>query len=245
MLPTTALLLAQFLFWFVVIYLLGFIFFTLKFAFNKLRLDKRKSTLFLRYSLLGIVFWILLLLAISFTGFFEDYSSLPPKIALAALPPIILMLFLLQHRLFSFMLKVIPEKWLIFFQAFRIPMELMLYFYFIAEVIPFQMTFVGLNHDILVGVTALIAGYVFFIKRHRQQVAAIIWNISGIALLINIVTITALSTPSPYRVFMNAPSANFIGTFPFILIPGFIVPLAFSMHVFSIKQLIMNESYQR
>ena len=228
------------MFWLIIIYLLGFILFTLKFAFKKLRLEEKQRTLFLRYTLLGIIFWILLLLVISITGFFEDYSSLPPRIALAALPPIILMLFLLQHKLFKFVLKVIPEKWLILFQSFRIPMEVMFYLYFLAEVLPFQMTFVGLNHDILVGLTALIAGFLFFIKRHRQQVAAILWNISGIAMLINIVTITALSTDSPFRVFMNDPSANFIGSFPFILIPGFIVPMAIGMHVFSIKQLVMN-----
>ena len=238
----TALLLAQILFWLIVLYLLAFIFFTLKFAFKKLRLEERKSKLFLRYSLSGLIFWMLLLLTISITGFFEDYSTLPPKIALAVLPPIIVMLFLLQHRLFKFVLKVIPEKSMVLFQSFRIPMEIMFYLYFIAEVIPFQMTFIGLNHDILVGVTALIAAYVFFIKRHRQQMAAILWNISGIAMLVNIVGITILSTPSPYRVFLNEPSAQFIGSFPFILIPGFIVPLAFSMHVFSIKQLVINES---
>jgi len=236
----TALLISQFLFWLIIIYLLGFIFFTLKFAFKKLRLEEKRRTLFLRYTLLGIIFWILLLLVISITGFFEDYSSLPPKIAIAALIPIIIILYLLQHRLFKFVLKVIPEKWLILFQSFRIPMEVMLYMYFLAEIIPYQMTFVGLNHDILVGVTALIAGYVFFIKRHRQQVAAILWNISGIALLVNIVSITVLSTDSPYRIFMNDPSANFIGSFPFVLIPGFIVPMAIGVHIFSIKQLVMN-----
>jgi len=212
----------------------------LNYAFRKLHIPKLKRDLLIRYIGLGLTLWLTILGILAHYGFFANFNQLPPRILVAVIPPIILLLFLLQSRFFKLILKAIPEKWLILIQSFRIPMELFLWMCFLGGFVPFQMTFEGFNQDILIGITALMAGFFFFYKGRRQQTAAIYWNISGIILLINIVIISVISTPSPFRIFMNEPSNYFIADFPFIWIPGFIVPYALAMHIFSIKQLIIN-----
>ena len=121
-------------------------------------------------------------------------------------------------------------------------MEIFLWLGFIVGFVPPQMTFEWLNFDIIVGITALMGGYTFFGRRRYRRFEAILWNFFGIVLLINIVLIALLSAPFPFRVFMNEPVNTFVAYFPFIWIPGFIVPFAFAMHLFSLKQLILNKS---
>ena len=224
----------------VVVYMIYMLRQGLKISSSRLRLKTPYVKSLLRYTSLGLMFWILLISFLSYLNFFKDFNSFPPRIIFAFIPPIILITYLVRNRFFKLMLKSISEKSLIFFQTFRIVIELMFYLLYTISLVPFQMTFLGFNHDIMVGITALIAGNLFFFKRHRQQVAAILWNITGIIMLINIVTITALSSPFKYRVFMNDPSSEIIATFPYILIPGFIVPMAAGVHIFSIRQLILN-----
>jgi hypothetical protein len=66
---------------------------------------------------------------------------------------------------------------------------------------------------------------------------ALAFNIAGILLLLNILVIAVLSMPTPLRYFMNEPANTLIGQFPFILLPGVLVPLAYTLHIFSLRQI--------
>lgn len=205
---------------------------------NASNLQRRKKMLF--YVGLGFCCWLAFLALMANIGFFNDFQSIPPTIMVAVAPPIALTIVLLFSKKFAKVLNQIPEHWLIYIQAFRIPMELLLWLGYIGGFVPFQMTFEGLNYDILVGITAILAGFVFFGRGRYRHFEAIIWNISGITLLLNIFMLAVLSTPSPFRVFLNEPANVFVAQFPYIWIPGFIVPFALAIHLFSIKQLIMK-----
>jgi len=188
----------------------------------------------------GLIAWLFILWLSAYMGFFSNFDRLPPRILLfALLPPIFLSISLLFSKKFTKILQHIPAIWLIQIQSFRIPMELMLWLGFVGGFIPFQMTFEGFNMDIIVGITALFAGFVFFGKNRFLKPESIIWNIFGIFLLINILFIATISTPSPFQIFKNEPVNTFIGDAPFIWIPGFIVPFALAMHLFSLKQVLI------
>jgi hypothetical protein len=117
-------------------------------------------------------------------------------------------------------------------------MEIVLWLTFVDNIIPIQMTFEGLNYDILVGLTApVVACFCFTIKKWSRTVA-IIWNFFGLALLLNIVVISVLSAPVPFRVFMNEPANTFVAQLPFVWLPAFVVPVAYWMHILSLKQLL-------
>ena len=91
--------------------------------------------------------------------------------------------------------------------------------------------------DVLAGLTAPVIVYLCFVKGTWSRRVAIYWNIAGLLLLLNIVSIAILSTPVPFRVFMNEPANTLVATFPFVWLPAFLVPIAYSMHFFSLRQL--------
>ncbi|RMF22684.1 MAG: hypothetical protein D6765_14035 [Bacteroidetes bacterium] len=138
-----------------------------------------------------------------------------------------------------------PYRWLIAVQSFRLVMELMLWLGFVGGFVPWQLTFKGFNQDIIVGLTAPLAAALFFRQRQLLKFEAILWNLFGLLLLVNAVVIAVLSTPSELRVFLNEPSTAFVARWPFIWIPGFIVPFAIAMHVFSLAQLLPASDRRR
>lgn len=88
----------------------------------------------------------------------------------------------------------IPLTALVGFQAFRLPLELVLHAWFRQGTIPETMTWSGYNWDIVSGIVALLCAPLA--NRHRW--AARLANIVGLALLLNVMRVAILSTPVPF-----------------------------------------------
>jgi hypothetical protein len=185
--------------------------------------------------------WIGLLTILSINGFFTDFSKLPPRPALAMLIPLPIIFLIAFSKAGTQLLETAPSHWLVFMQSFRIIVELLLLFAFIAGKLPVQMTFEGRNFDVLTGLFALPVGYLLAKKKTYAPKLAIAFNIIGIILLLNILLIAVLSMPTSIRYFMNEPSNTLVGQFPFILLPGVLVPIAYTMHIFSLRQLLAKQ----
>ncbi len=205
---------------------------------GRLKLGAHHGRRIAGWVILALGCWLAVLALLSGNGFFEDFTQLPPPPFWAALPPLVLIGLLLRSRLFRLLLRVMPYRWLIGVQSFRLVMELVLWLGFVGGFVPWQLTFKGFNQDIIVGLTAPLAAALFFRQRQLLKFEAILWNLFGLLLLVNAVVIAVLSTPSELRVFLNEPSTAFVARWPFIWIPGFIVPFAIAMHVFSLAQLL-------
>ena len=191
----------------------------------------------------AIWIWLALLLVLNTNHFFSNYEVFPPRVFFALIVPVLTGVYLLFDRTFSHkLLTTCQAKWLIGIQSFRIPVEVALWLAFISGVIPFQMTFAGLNYDVIVGITAIPAMFLFTKVKSKSQI--ILWNIFGILLLANIVYISLISTPGPFRIFMNEPANTLFTFIPFIWLPGFLVPFALITHLLSIKQaLLFNNEF--
>jgi hypothetical protein len=87
-----------------------------------------------------------------------------------------------------------PLALLVGFQAFRLPLELVLHSWARQGTIPGAMTWTGQNWDIVSGVTALICAPL----ASRSPVAARITNVIGFALLLNVMRVAILSSPVPF-----------------------------------------------
>ena len=86
------------------------------------------------------------------------------------------------------MLRGLRDWEIIALQIFRLPVELILLFYFYDNRVPISMTFEGRNFDIVTALTAMVvAPLVAFGKAGRRTI--LFWNCLGLALLANIVTI--------------------------------------------------------
>jgi len=188
-------------------------------------------------AMLAVTAWVALLGGLSVEGFFADFRSLPPRIFPTLLLPLLLGLLWLRSDRMRELLAGTPLQWPIYLQSFRIVMELILWALYLQHRVPAIMTFEGRNADILVGVTAIPVGYLCFIKHAWSPRVAVWWNVAGILILLNVVVHAQLSTPSPLRVFATDPPVTFIAYWPYILLPGFLVPLAWLGHAVSLIQL--------
>jgi hypothetical protein len=128
-------------------------------------------------------------------------------------------------------LKVITQL-----QVFRVFVEIILWLLFIENQLPKQMTFEGRNFDILAGISALIAAR--YLVHNKGWM--IVWNLFGLALLINIVAIALLSMPTPFRIFHSEPANIIVTRFPYVFLPTFLVPLAYFLHFISLKKLLLK-----
>ena len=64
---------------------------------------------------------------------------------------------------------------------------------------------------------------------------ALTWNVLGLLALANVVIRAVLTAPGPFNlIHAEVPNLMF-GTFPFMFIPGFFVPLAIVLHVLAIR----------
>ncbi len=185
--------------------------------------------------------WIVLLTILSYKGFFTDFSKLPPRPALAMFIPLPIIFLIAFSKRGTQLLQTVPSHWLVFMQSFRVIVELLLLFAFIAGKLPVQMTFEGRNFDVITGVLALPVAYLLARRKSYASKLAIAFNIIGILLLLNILVIAVLSMPTSIRYFMNEPSNTLVAQFPFILLPGVLVPIAYTMHIFSLRQLLAKQ----
>jgi len=178
--------------------------------------------------------WMALTGLLAVKGFFANFNALPPRPALLILGPLPFVLAVAFSKKFTAILKATPPQWLIGMQAFRIVVELLLLRAYTIGLLPKQMTFEGGNFDILSGILAI--PIAIMVSKKYNPVLVRVFNVVGVLLLLNILVIAILSMPTSLRVFVNEPSAALVGEFPFIYLPGVLVVMAYSLHIFSLRQ---------
>jgi hypothetical protein len=91
--------------------------------------------------------------------------------------------------------------------------------------------------DIITGVTAIPVAWAVWRKANGWRPVGVIWNLFGAADLITAIALGVTSAPgSPLQLFA-IPSAPIMTTLPWVLIPGYLVPLLFMTHVLMLAQL--------
>ncbi|MDB5857028.1 MAG: hypothetical protein JWQ76_717 [Ramlibacter sp.] len=179
--------------------------------------------------LLVLAFWLAVPGVLAYRGDLDRYAPVPPPgfilFALLTLGTV-----MLAFSGFGARMARLPLAGLVGFQVFRVPLELVLHRLYAEGVIPVQMTYAGRNFDIVTGVlAALLAVWIWKGQAPRWLVLA--WNLLGLVLLANVVTIAVLSTPVPFRQFMNEPANLLPSTFPYVWLPMFLVQAALFGHL--------------
>lgn len=206
---------------------------------NGLRLtgwEKARKKSFIAKLIISLVVWAGFVAAWSLSGKMADFTIFPLNLAPVIAIPIVVAIFFVSSSGTGEILKHIPPANIIRLQSFRFVVEVFLWMLFISNLLPVQMTFEGRNFDILAGFTAPIIA-VLVSKGRISRTGVIIWNVLCLALLLNIVITALLSTPSPWRVFMNEPANYIVTYFPISFLPGLLVPLAYYLHFLSLRQM--------
>ena len=120
-------------------------------------------------------------------------------------------------RIGRWLAAAISVPWLLAFQGFRLPLELVLHSWVRQGVIPETMTWTGSNWDVLSGIVALVLAPF----SRRSRLAAWAGNIVGFVLLLNVGRVAALSAPGPFGRHETNPKL----LLPFHLPYAMIVPI--------------------
>lgn len=184
---------------------------------------------------LGTALWMGLTLAAAATGRLAFGSFPPPLFFLFALI-LALGIGLASSRVGERLALGLPLAALVGIQGFRLPLELLMHRAYTEGVMPEQMSYSGLNFDILTGITALVVAGLLLAGRMRLW-GVRAWNWMGTLLLVNILTIAWLSTPTPLRVFMSEPANVWITHPPFVWLPAVLVLTALLGHLVIFRRL--------
>jgi hypothetical protein len=162
-----------------------------------------------------LLLWLFITGFLGMKKFFEDFSSMPPRV------PLFILIFLISLAVFfRFILKEnglskIQQKYLVLFQVFRLPVEILLAMLAREALLPF---------DIITGITALFMFFYVYKKgEDHSRKALIAWNILGVILLSGVVI---------------RESNDIMGSFPVTWLPLFLVPTAYFFHFVSLYKAL-------
>jgi hypothetical protein len=209
-------------------------------ALPKTSLSAEQQKKFIRNFLIAFFGWFVLIYIWSRFGIFRNFELFPFNAAPVIVLPLIMILFFTFSKSVKEILPHIPQENIIKLQVFRFYVEVLLWALFASALLPVQMTFEGRNFDVITGVTAM--GVAWLITKNKfPKLAIILWNIMGLGLLVNIVIIALLSMPTPFRYFMNEPANTIVTEFPISLLPAFLVPLAYMLHILSLRKALLKK----
>lgn len=188
-------------------------------------------------AIIGVVSWLVLQLAISLTGFYTIVNTMPPRFAILLFPPLLLIIILFVTKRGRGFIEELDVRVLTLLHIVRIPVEFTLYWLYMHQVVPGIMTFEGRNFDIFSGLTAPFIYYFGYYRKVLGKTTLMIWNIVCLLLLLNIVATAILSAPTPFQRFAFDQPNIAVFYFPFVLLPGCIVPIVLFAHLVVIRQL--------
>lgn len=183
-----------------------------------------------------IPFWMLFQAVLSSTGFYLSTDSVPPRLPIFAVLPavVVIVVCLVTGRDF---VERLPLKVLTIIHVVRIPVELALAWLFEQRLVPQEMTFHGWNYDIASGILAVIVTFLAFRGGLVNWKLLVAFNVIGLLLLANIVTIAVLSLQSPLqKLAFDQPNRGVL-YFPYVWLPAMIVPVVLFSHLASLWKL--------
>jgi hypothetical protein len=187
--------------------------------------------------LAGLGVWFLYAGLMGHFGILRNSEMRPPGIAFTIVPVLLFLIFFVVQSPASAHVVLAFPLWLILgSQCFRVGVELFLHQLWIEGLVPRMLTFDGANIDIYIGVSAPLIAWVSTRGRWGLELA-FAWNILGLLALLNVVIRAVLTAPGPLNLIHTEVPNRMMGTFPFLLIPGFFVPLAVVLHVLAIRSI--------
>jgi len=194
--------------------------------------EARRDTLI---ALVATAAWLALTVALAASGRLS-FTAVPPTEGIVIVASLALGVVVGVSRLGFRIATGIPLAALVGVQAFRFPLELMLHRAYGEGLMPVQMSYSGLNFDIVSGLSAIVVAGLL-VRRPTALGATRIWNVGGALLLLNILIIAVLSTPTPLRVFHNEPANEWIAHAPWVWLPSVYVVAAIVGHVVVFRRL--------
>jgi hypothetical protein len=179
---------------------------------------------------LSVWFMLVTLMAATEVLHYEHGFGVPGLGIAVMLPIVILWVAVLRSPTLHRALRAIPLSMLIginVVRAFGVTFLLL----YSAGRLPAPFAPVAGWGDILVGLTAVPIAWLAYKRGAAADSTVLIWNVVGLIDLIAAVGLGVVSSPGPLRLIFTEPGSGIMTTLPWLLIPGFLVPLLASTHL--------------
>ena len=189
--------------------------------------------------LAGLLIWLVVVGLLASQDFFLNLNAKPPRLPLAILLPVLLIVALFVSRGGRRFLDALSLPVITYLNSVRVLVEIVLYGLFIHHQVPELITFEGRNVDIIAGLTAPVMAYFSFNRPVLSTRWLLAWNVLALLLLANVVTHAILSVPLPFQQLAFEQPNVAILKFPFIWLPSFVVPIVLLGHLVAIRRLVI------
>lgn len=186
---------------------------------------------------LVVLLWAALCRWLAVSGILADFSARPPRLVVLLGVMVVAALAIAFGRIGD-KLAQLPFAALVGFQAFRLPLELVMREAASEGLMPIQMSFAGNNFDVLTGLAAIIVAALCSVDRAPRP---LIWafNLLGTLLLLGIMAIAVASTPV-FAAYGTGPEKlnTWVAHFPYVYLPTILVMSALIGHLVLWRKLL-------
>jgi len=184
---------------------------------------------------LGVAVWLAVQAVAALSGLLGRFDVRPPPMVIWFASMVVMTLALAWSPFGRRFADKLPFVALIGFQAFRLPLELVMHRAAVAGIMPDVMSFTGYNFDIVTGATALPLALVVWRRRPPRRLIAL-WNVTGQILLLIVVGVAFAASPV-FRAFGDAELNVWVTQFPYVWIAVMVAAALFG-HVVTLRKLI-------
>lgn len=185
---------------------------------------------------LATAIFTVLEVALAYTGFFQEINRQPVRMALLLGPGIAFTIWLFMTHSG----RVWRSNWrtdaIVLVHVARLPVEFMLLELALSGLVPFAMTMKGYNFDVISGLTAPLA-YFLYLNYRKDKIFVVFkyWNWICLILLGIVVITGILSAPTPFQMLnLDQPNKGILMA-PFNLLPAWIVPWVLISHLHALN----------
>jgi hypothetical protein len=196
----------------------------------------RRTVAFTSVALVGISLWMALWWTVASSGILADFDRRPPPILLMMLTVLTVSVVIAFTRFGHRFVDGLPLWILVVGQAFRLPLEWLMHRAAQEGVMPPQMSYSGWNFDVITGLTALPVAFLLAQGFRHARAVAVVWNVMGSILLINILTIALVSTPL-VTAFGAEHTNTWVAHPPYVWLPTMMVVCAITGHLVIFRKL--------
>lgn len=190
--------------------------------------------------------WAVFTGVMAYAGVLANFASFPPWIPILAFTQLAFVFWLGWFSSWSELLARIPQYILVGLQCFRVPVELLLATLATRKLLAIEMTYYGRNFDILEGITAIVLA--IWLKRRGEEplrLVVLAWNLMGLSLVTVVLVHGLFSVPYPSQLLHLSVSTFVIAYFPVVWLLTLLVPMAYLLHLASIKRCLTPSGASR
>lgn len=173
-------------------------------------------------------------------GLLRDWKRTPPPFALFVVALLAIAIAIVYSPYGRRLAATLPVWLLVLVQSFRFPLELAMHGMYEHGVMPVQMSFSGRNFDVVTGITAVVVARLAASGRAGPRLVRA-WNVLGLLLLANVVTIAILSTP-PIAYFGPERLNVWVTYPPYVWLPAVMVLAALAGHLLIFRALRLQHA---